>query len=245
MVIGRDTTQSKKRNEKLKKSEERYRSVTEHTGQVIYDSDFRTDKCNWADSIEEVTGYSFEELQKLGKNFWIENIHRTDTNNMGKKFNNEKITGGEFEEEPRLRRKKRACVYIENRGVSLIDQNGQPYGSIGILKNITKTILPDREERIIQTQNEVVNNDGNIPVLTKGTLQDITEYKNAEEVLKLKLKELASSNAELEQFAYVSSHDLQEALWMITGYLQLLQERYQGNLDDKADKYINFAVDGA
>jgi len=75
--------------------------------------------------------------------------------------------------------------------------------------------------------------------------RDITERKKAEEILKLKLEELARSNAKLEQFAYVSSHDLQEPLRMITSYLQLLQRRYQGNLDDKADKYIHFAVDGA
>ena len=75
--------------------------------------------------------------------------------------------------------------------------------------------------------------------------RDVTERKKAEEILKLKLEELARSNAELEQFAYVSSHDLQEPLRMISSYLQLLQRRYQGKIDEKADKYIYFAVDGA
>jgi len=75
--------------------------------------------------------------------------------------------------------------------------------------------------------------------------RDITERKKAEKLLKLKLEELARSNAELEQFAYVSSHDLQEPLRMIASYLQLLQRKYQGKLDEKADKYIYFAVDGA
>ena len=64
-VIARDITKSKKAEEELKKNEERYRIVTEQTGQVVYDYDLRTNKSSWAGAIEEVTGYSFEELQEV------------------------------------------------------------------------------------------------------------------------------------------------------------------------------------
>jgi light-regulated signal transduction histidine kinase (bacteriophytochrome) len=72
-----------------------------------------------------------------------------------------------------------------------------------------------------------------------------TSLKNLNRELEKKVKELAISNEELEQFAYVASHDLQEPLRMVTGFLTQLEKKYQGYLDEKAHQYIYYATDGA
>jgi PAS domain S-box-containing protein len=82
-------------------------------------------------------------------------------------------------------------------------------------------------------------------VLVTAAIRDITARKNSEAQLLKKVKELNRSNEELQQFAYIASHDLQEPLRMVASYTALLARRYKGKLDSDADDFIAFAVDGA
>ena len=113
-----------------------------------------------------------------------------------------------------------------------------------------KTALEKREIKRFETHGKYTDKWYNMTVFPSsegitviGT--DITDRKQAEEKIESTMNRLRHSNKELEQFAYITSHDLREPLRMITSFLQLLERRYKDKLDKDANEFIEFAVNGA
>ena len=128
------------------------------------------------------------------------------------------------------------------KGIEIIDainESGHWRGEIPFVRKDGSTF-------IASISSSMLKDESGTPIGIIGLGRDITEKKRAEAALEIYSEELKQSNEELEQFAYIASHDLREPLRMISNYLDLLGSRYKGRiLDQKAEEYIHFAADGA
>lgn len=127
------------------------------------------------------------------------------------------------------------------------------------LEDLYNSLSPEQqygnsEIRIKKYNNEYLNtnfvateirDENGIPVFYLGMLENITEKRQAEAQLEVYSKSLEESNKDLEQFAYIISHDLKEPLRMITSYTQLLKRRYSSNFDESGHEFMEYVVDGA
>jgi PAS domain S-box-containing protein len=155
------------------------------------------------------------------------------TNSAGKAFFGDDVVG------------KEAAFYFE--GEQITYQSVQPLfsGYQDLIYVESWQRRKDGEKRLLAWWCKVLKNERGNVTGALSSARDLTDRKQAEEAIRKANEDLERSNKELEQFAYVASHDLQEPLRMVASYTQLLEKRYKDKLDGDALDFINYAVDGA
>lgn len=214
--IGIDVSQRKKAEEALKLSNERYEYVNLATHDAIYDWDVEGDHIEWGEGFQRLFGHK-PHKGKFQPRHWAELLHPEEFPAVAESLKKAMDDQEQkiWSSEYRMRQANGSFAYVEEKGYILRDRRGKAVRMIGALRDITERKLAE------------------------------TKLRELHEELETSLKVLAASNADLEQFAYVASHDLQEPLRMVTGFLTQLEKKYEAVLDEKAKKYIFFAVDGA
>ncbi len=215
-VFFKDITERREANEKMRVANERFERVSEATHDAIWDIDLRTNILYLGDGFSKLWGPDYEK-ELHGIESWFNHVHPDD------------------------RQMVQDLLYgaIQNKKIRFVDGQYRYLRSDNTYIHIKANVSVIRDE------------EGNAIRLV-GAFQDMTPQKEYEKSLKnlnanleKVNKELAVSNAELEQFAYIASHDLQEPLRMVTGFLTQIERKYNDVIDEKGKQYIHFAVDGA
>ncbi|TND08364.1 MAG: multi-sensor signal transduction histidine kinase [Bacteroidetes bacterium] len=215
-VFFREITSQKLGDQLLKEAKERYDIVAKATSDVIWDWNLVTDELYWGEGFFKQYGHPYDNGFNNVQS-WTENIHPDDREKVMTSVR-EVITNassGNWEAEYNFRKHSGEYVKVYDRGYLICDKNGRPTRMIGSMQDIT---LQKEQENKLRELNSSL-------------------HKRADE--------LSRSNSDLEQFAYVASHDLQEPLRMISSFIQLLEKKYGDRLDEDARQYIRFAVEGA
>jgi PAS domain S-box-containing protein len=214
-AAGKDLTLRILYDEELRNQNERFRLLREATHDAIYDYDIANDSYDWGDSFTKLTGHAVEKTQ-LNSEHWASFVHPSDLHRI---LNNRHAAILKKEkiwnEEYQYRGADNTYKHILDRGILLYNDLGNAVRLIGTMQDITA--LKRSEETLIQ-------------------LNDALQHR---------AQQLLGFNKELEQFAYIVSHDLQEPLRMISSFMKLLLNSKEITLNERSEHYINFALDGA
>ena len=198
--VVKDITEQKLASKSLQESEERYRTATEQTGQLVFDFRLNTHEVEWAGAIREVTGYSPEEFKSFNESFWIEHLHPEDRTETIESMENFFKKKARIHAEFRFRKKDGKYIYVEARGVWLKDDEGKVYRAIGVMKDITewKCTLEKVEASEMKYRSLIQNFQGIafqadknfIPIFIHGAVEEITGHTEEELMSRAKWKEI-------------------------------------------------------
>ncbi|MES2003951.1 MAG: PAS domain S-box protein [Bacteroidota bacterium] len=203
--------------EAVKSSNRNYDMVAMATNDAIWDWDVYTNEVvRTGQGLKVLFGYDPAEAAKAG-NFWNIRIHPEDIQRVIDKqaVAIADTTQMYWEDEYRFLKSNGKYAYVFDKGYIIRDETGKAVRLIGATRDITER--KEHEALLLELNNR----------------------------LKQRADELAASNVELERFAYIASHDMQEPLRMITSFLQLFKKKYEDQIDETAEQYIHYAVDGA
>lgn len=214
-VFGIDVTNEVQTRKSIQEINERLEYVNRASYDVIWDWNFESNTIIFGEGLQKYFGYPSKNT-KVESTFWYDNVHPEDRNRVETKIHEHFESNAEFwEDEYRFRNSSGAYLFVKDNGIIIRNSEGVPTRMVGAMKDIT-------EKKIAEQRIQALN-----------------------ENLTLQAENLKQINEELEQFAYIASHDLQEPLRMVTSFLAQLERRYNDKLDEKGKQYIYFAVDGA
>lgn len=213
--IATDITENKRAEAAMRDSETMFRTLSENAPIGI----FRTNALGQTIYVNpymlKMTGYSAAELYGNG---WQRLIHPDDVESVIREAERTRAQHLVFDMEHRCVMRHGAILWTRVIAAPILDQAGSIQSLVGVVIDVT-----DRKQAL-----EVIHN------------LNVELEKRVEE----RTRELMRSNKDLEAFAYIASHDLQEPLRTVAGCTQILEQRYKDKLDPDADKLINYTLDG-